>query len=97
MSGSMHSATHTIRRVAGACGLRLADIRSERRQAPLVYARKACALALRRAGYSFEEIGEAMRRVHSTMVEAVQHPEHGALVLAERDPVFAAAVAAGAK
>lgn len=97
MSGSMNSATQLIRRVAEALGYGVAHIRGERRHAHLARARKACALALRQAGYSYPEIGEALHRDHTTVQYAIKHPGHGALVLAERDPVFAAAVAAGAK
>lgn len=97
MAGSTNSAFHVIRRVADHLGYGVADIRGERRHARLARARKACALALRRAGYSYPEIGEALRRDHTSVQYAIKAPGHGALVLAESDPKFAEAVAAGEK
>ena len=92
---SMRGATDIIRRSAVRFGFAVADIRGPRRTEEVVRARKACALALRRAGYSYPEIGEALRRDHSSVQVSIKHPVHGALVLAERDPEFAEAVAAG--
>lgn len=87
-------AASIIVRVAARFGLRLPDIRSEGKTEEVVRARKACALALRRAGYSFPAAGRAMHRHHTAVLSLVSSARVGALALEQEDPEFAAAVAA---
>lgn len=62
----------TLACVALRHGYRPADIRSPRRTLHLVRARRACAVALRRHGLSYAEVGRLLKRDHTSVLYLVR-------------------------
>lgn len=58
--------------VARHCGVRVSDLRDPRRFPHRVQARRMAARALRTAGLSLNEIGEAINRDHTTVMHMLE-------------------------
>jgi len=79
-----------LRAVCTTFGVSLAELVGPRRFSRLTPARHAAAWALRKAGLGVVEAGEALHRDHTTVIYSVRRAE----ALAERDPAYAAQLAA---
>lgn len=94
MSGSgeeVRAVLLTVGRLLGGVGL--GELRGQQRWPGFVLARKAAALALRRRGLSYPEIGKALGGRHHTSAMGLVR----SAVALERDARFAAAVADGVR
>lgn len=76
----------TLRAVCALFGVSEADLIGRRRSRRLTPARQAAAYALRRAGLSLVEVGELLRRDHTTIIYSVRQAE----ARATTDPAYAA-------
>lgn len=60
------------------------EILGPSRKRPIMRVRQACFVVARRSGHSYPQIGNAMKRDHSTII----HGLHAAATIAERDADF---------
>ncbi len=67
------TATEHVEAIAACGGLTLADLRSPKRTRPLVNARQRAMYELRgRFGWSYPQIGQFLRKDHSTVIHGVR-------------------------